>query len=229
MSGEALITVSDDSALLLRTKIDDKNIRKIALGQAAIVTVGNNVMKGLRQSDRRTRHRVDRSRARRKNSLQRGDAAQATLELEDIPNMLTVPLTAVSKNENGETYAVVRRQGRWARRLRRVTLGRASNGSVQVLKGLGDGDSVGTLSTDITDAGVDGTRQRRAAIAHFHRFQFPFQKPVQSRPFFNEQTIKLLAHHFAPPHHAAQANRFPSTVIHDDAENGADRDVVGEL
>jgi RND family efflux transporter MFP subunit len=156
MSGEPLITLSDNTKLLLRVKIDAENVRKISLGQTALIT----------SQDGKTQGKVKAIGAQGMVSIEILDAqftashpngaAQATLQLEDIPDAMAVPKQAVTNQDDHRGIVMVRTKRGWTRP-RKVLLGRASDKYIQVLGGLEDGDWIGALSTDITAAGVDAT------------------------------------------------------------------------
>ncbi len=159
MTGEPLLVIADNSKFIFRTKVDDKNIRKTALGQIVQITTDagdSQPMKGTVKSIGAQGMVVIDIVDAKKNPLWRNNSGQAVFRFEDIPNVLAAPMQAVIKNENGQTFIVVRNKWGWVRQ-RRVTLGRTSEESVQVLKGLEDGESVGVLSIDMTEAGADAT------------------------------------------------------------------------
>ena len=152
--------IADNSKFIFQTKLDDKNVLRLALGQSAQITSDTDdkqPMKGVDQIHRRARsgrHRY--GRRAKKFYCAATIPEEAAFRFEDIPNVLAAPTHAVIKNESGQTFIVVRNKWGWVRQ-RRVTLGRTSDEFVQVVKGLEDGESVGVLSIDMTEAGAEAT------------------------------------------------------------------------
>ncbi|MEL6896405.1 MAG: efflux RND transporter periplasmic adaptor subunit, partial [Planctomycetota bacterium] len=81
-------------------------------------------------------------------SLKPGMTAVTEIHIDQIDNVVTVPVQAVIENE-GKTFCVVKSGPQV--RLAEVTLGKANDVAVSVVKGLMDGDTVALNPTELSD------------------------------------------------------------------------------
>jgi RND family efflux transporter MFP subunit len=159
MMGEPLLVMTDESKFIVRTKVDDASVRKISLGQIVDVTADAfpaETLKGQVKSIGALGAVVIDIVNPKRLAFTHNSTGRVTFHFEDIANAMAVPLRSVDKKENGQAWLMVQTKFGWVRP-RRVTLGRTSDEFVQVVRGLEDGESVGVLSMDITDAGADAT------------------------------------------------------------------------
>jgi RND family efflux transporter MFP subunit len=157
MAGDTLARVADNAHLIFRGKVDDKTLRRVALGEVALVTADGDQKQATEAvvgtPDQPGMLRLEIS-GGKKTSLRPGTPAHALVRTDDTSDAIAAPLKAVLRDKDDETFIMVRNKWGWVRR-RPVTLGPKSEELVQVLKGLELGDAVGLPSTDTTDAGAE--------------------------------------------------------------------------
>jgi multidrug efflux pump subunit AcrA (membrane-fusion protein) len=152
--GKNLITVGDITHFIVKASVDELDIQNIRLQQPVQIIVDAFPDKPLEgavhyiasQADRDAFAKVEvriHITDNRGLELKHNLSVRVQILTEDIPNAIGIPVKTVYRKEGDKAWVVTRgRLGLMDRKI--VTLGRSAGGTIEVLEGLREGQSVGT-------------------------------------------------------------------------------------
>jgi HlyD family secretion protein len=166
VAGQAVLRLADPARIWVRARVDQARAEGVAVGQAAEIVLrsapgaalSGEVARIELQSDAVTEERiVNVTFDRAPTQLYLGELAEVTLRLPGVRNALTVPRAALAQHD-GKTGVWQVEQGR--ARFKPVQPGVQTSDRVQVLAGLGEGDSLIVYSAKQLEDGMRVREQR---------------------------------------------------------------------